>query len=89
MKNLLLFPYTLRTPGWILFWGSFVAGIVCLSFDWEWEVLKLHTLAIYGDAIFGNDTWLGIIEDNLTLEVIGFLFVMGILFLGFSHETGR
>lgn len=85
MKNLLIFPYSYRTPGWILFICSFLAGIACLGFEWEWEVLKITTFAIYGDVLFGKDTWIGLIEDNLTLECIGVLFVLGILFLGFSR----
>ncbi|MBK8954598.1 MAG: hypothetical protein IPM34_03450 [Saprospiraceae bacterium] len=85
MKNLLIFPQSFRTPGWILFFCSFIAGIACLGFEWELDFLKLKTFAIYGDVLFGQDTWLGIIEDNLTLEFIGVFFVLGILFLGFSR----
>lgn len=84
MKNLLIFPNSFRVPGWILFTTSFIAGVGSMYFEWEWEWLDVKTFAIYGDEIFGKDVWFGVIENNLTYELLGLGLAVGILFLGFS-----
>ncbi len=85
MKSLLLFPVRFRLIGvWIMFL-SMLFGMFCLFSNFEFSFLNLPMFAIYGDQLFGKDVLFSIFTDNLTLELFGILYVVGLLFAGFSR----
>lgn len=85
MKDLLIFTNRYRMPGWFLFFTGLLSGGFCLFSGWEWDALNLKTFAIYGDELLGKSGWFTILKDNLTQELTGVIFVLGIVFLGFSR----
>ncbi|MEI2694826.1 MAG: hypothetical protein V9E90_07140 [Saprospiraceae bacterium] len=84
MKILLFFPPWTRKLGWYLLIPSFLAGLYCIFTDFEVDFLKLPMFAIYQDQFMGQTSYFSLVEDNLTMELIGICYVLGLLFTGFS-----
>lgn len=91
MKTKLLFPQRFKMIGWILLIPATVLGIFCLFFDFEPDYFDINVFAIYGSGNFlsSSSKVFQLVENNITDEIAGVLFIMGALFVAFSREKNE
>jgi hypothetical protein len=93
MKSKLLFPHPWKTIGWLILLPATVAGIILSITNFEAEWLNATVFAIFHDNHFIGTPDPAIpqgpfqlIETNITSTVIGSLFIIGAMLVGFSRE---
>lgn len=93
MSSKLLFPHPWKTIGWIILIPAVIAGIILSSTGFEAEWLNAKVLAIFHDNISilqtgqpNKEGLFAIIETNITSTIIGVLFIIGAMLVGFSKE---
>jgi hypothetical protein len=84
MSTQLLLPHRFKLIGWILLVPATIAGILYLVFDTN-DVLPGRAFALVNDSI-SNVHVTGIIETDLANTLIGCVFIIGAMFVGFSRE---
>jgi hypothetical protein len=75
--------------GWIIFFPSFILGLYLLIFSYEPSWLNVKVLSIFPNQIFGEKQFFGIISVNLTNTIVGVLFIIGSLLVGFTKEKNE
>lgn len=85
MKNELLLPNKFKKLGWFIMIPAMVAGVF-LSFYWyEPDWLNVRVFALFNSDLsqsqFGE-----FIDDNITNEIVGLLFLTGAFMVAFSKE---
>jgi len=87
MMNSLLLPHRYKKIGWILLIPAAVLGILGVIMDIE-SVLPIQSkvLALVGDEGLLKQKYFSVISTNITLTLIGMLFIIGALLVGFSKE---
>jgi len=86
MSNTLLLPNKFKLLGWFLL---IVAVILFVASSFEVFDLfpeKSKVFAIFNKEIFGQSQFFTLIETNITLTVVGVLFIIGAMMVGFSKE---
>lgn len=86
MSNKLLLPNRFKWIGWFLLIPSTILGLVLSFTDFEAFQIKSKMFAIYSDEFMGPSQFFSLIETNITNTLIGALFIVGALFVGFSKE---
>ncbi len=86
MKTKFLFPYRFKRIGWIVLIPSAVLGIMYLFFDFELNFLDTKVFAIFSDEFMGSDIIFGTVQNNITDEISGVLFIIGAILVAFSKE---
>lgn len=86
MSNKLLLPNKYKLIGWYLLIPTTILGIF-LSFT-EFESLQINTkvFAIFSDQVFRESKFFSFIETNITSTIIGVIFIIGAMMVGFSKE---
>lgn len=86
MKTSLMINNHWKTLGWILLVPSFIAG--CILSILGMDSLGIHTnvFAIASDSFGGEESYFNLIETEITLTLIGVLFIIGGLLVSFSKE---
>ncbi|MBS1746381.1 MAG: hypothetical protein JST21_09460 [Bacteroidetes bacterium] len=86
MKTGLLLPHKFKLIGWCLLIPATIAGIF-LSFT-NFDALHINswTFAIFNDQVFGESKSFGFIKTNMTNTIVGSIFIIGAMFVGFSKE---
>jgi hypothetical protein len=89
MSNKLLLPNRFKMIGWCLLIPSTVLGLI-LSFT-DFETLQIHskTFAFFSDEFMGKSHFFSVIETNITSTLVGALFIVGAMFVGFSKEKSE
>ena len=90
MKTNYLLPHRFKTIGWIMLVPAAILGVMVIFFDFQLSFLDLKVISLlptkFGMSNMAPDRFLGIIENNLTNELAGVLFIVGAIFAGFSRE---
>ena len=93
MKSKLLFPHPWKTIGWLILLPATIAGIVLSTTGFEADWMYARVPAIFHDnlsilqpGIDTDESPFAIIETNITSTVIGVLFIIGAMLVGFSKE---
>jgi hypothetical protein len=89
MKTSFLFPNRYKKIGWFLLAPASVLGFFVLFLDFEFKFLDLKVFAIYAEGFkfFGDPVgFFRLVEDNLTNELLGIMFLIGAIFTAFSKE---
>jgi hypothetical protein len=89
MKTSFLFPNRYKKIGWFLLVPSAVLGFIVLFFEYEFKFLDLRVLAIYAEGMkfFGSSAgFFRLVNDNLTNEIVGIIFLVGAILAAFSKE---
>ncbi len=81
-----LLPNYLKKAGWVLLLLATMIGILIIFFDLEFSWLNTKMFAVYNHEFFGKSEFFKVIETNLTNTVVGTLFIIGGLLVGFSKE---
>lgn len=86
MSNKLLLPNKYKLIGWYLLIPATILGIF-LSFT-EFESLPINTkvFAIFSDGVFRKSKFFSFIEVNITSTIVGVIFIIGAMLVGFSKE---
>ncbi len=86
MSNKLLLPNKYKLIGWCLMIPATILGLVLSFTDFEAFPIKAKAFAIFNNEIFGKSQYLAFIETNITNTVVGALFIVGAMLVGFSKE---
>jgi len=87
MKTKLLLPNKFKKPGWLILIPSALLGLFIIIFDYTFDFLDARVFTIYSKPLLSGDTVIfGFIKSNLTLTIVGILFLIGALFVAFSRE---
>ena len=86
MLNNLLLPNKYKTIGWCLLIPATILGIILIASGFEAMPLKTKAFAIFSEEILGKNQNFSFIDVNITNTVVGILFILGTMFVGFSRE---
>jgi len=86
MSNKLLLPNRYKLIGWCLLIPSTILGLVIWFTNFEAFPIRARVFAIISNEIFGKSQILTFIETNITNTIVGALFIIGAMFVGFSKE---
>lgn len=87
MKTSYLLPHKYKPLGWVLFVIGIISGLIIFIGQYEYDILKVNVLSIYGrDALFGERGFFKIIENSILDEIIALCIIIGGLLVGFSRE---
>ncbi|MDB5283034.1 MAG: hypothetical protein JWO06_2109 [Bacteroidota bacterium] len=87
MYNKLLLPNKYKTIGWCILIPSAILGIILMVTGLgDTLVLKTKVFAIMDNELFKDSHYFSVIEANITATLVGVLFIVGALMVGFSKE---
>jgi len=86
MPHKLLLPNRFKLIGWIILIPTTILGVLLSLNDFNVFSIKAKTFAFLFDKGLGQTTSFGIIETDLTNTIIGILFIIGAMLVGFSKE---
>ncbi len=90
MNNKLLLPHRFKTIGWVILIPMTILGIFATASGYELDWLNMKVFALFNDDLFfGSEDTSGsfrFIKTNVTLTLIGALFIVGGMMVGFSRE---
>ncbi len=90
MNSKLLLPNQFKAIGWIILIPITILGIIAMTNSYEVDWLNMKVFALFNDDfVFGATNESGnfkFIETNVTLTLLGALFIVGAMMVGFSKE---
>ncbi len=86
MSGELLLPNKYKPIGWFLLIPSTIMGIILSLTGFDKFQIKTKVLAIFNEELFEKIKFASIIEANLTNTIVGIVFIVGAMFVGFSKE---
>jgi len=87
MKTSYLIPHKYKLLGWILFVIGIISGLIIFIGEYDYDILKIKVLSIYGrDGLFGTKGFFKIIENSILDEIVALCIIVGGLLVGFSKE---
>lgn len=86
MLSKLLLPNKYKRIGWYLLIPATILGVILSFKDFEAFPIRTKVFAIFTNELFGKTQWFRITEANITNTIVGVLFIVGALFVGFSEE---
>jgi len=86
MKSKLLLPNRFKIIGWSLFIPATIAGIIFTINEFQIKWLNTKIFAIIQSDFLGKTKFFKIIEANITVTLIGIMFIIGAMLVGFSKE---
>ena len=86
MKSKLILPNKYKKIGWIILIPAVILGIYSITTRFELNLLNAKVFAIFSDEILESTKHLSFITTNITNTIIGVLFILGALLVGFSKE---
>jgi hypothetical protein len=75
--------------GWCLLIPSTIAGLALSFTDYEVFEIKSKMFAFFSQEFMGQSQFFSIVETNITNTLVGALFIVGALFVGFSKEKSE
>lgn len=89
MYQKLLFPPKYKKIGWWILIPATILGIFLLVTQVQPGCLEWNVFAIMDEKIMGESTIFGIIKTNISVTLVGIIFIIGALFVGFSREKNE
>jgi hypothetical protein len=87
MLKQILLPNQFKLIGWILLIPSAILGFFLMLTDLESKLtIKSKVFALYNDEILGDKNHFGIISTDITITLVGVVFILGAMMVGFSKE---
>ena len=86
MSNTLLLPNKFKLIGWFLLIVAVILFVASSVEVFDLFPEKSKVFAIFNKEIFGQSQFFTLIETNITLTVVGVLFIIGAMMVGFSKE---
>lgn len=90
MFKQILLPNRFKLIGWILLVPSALVGIFIMLTDFESKFqIQSKVFALYNDEILGSNKHIGIISTDITNTLVGVVFIIGTMMVGFSKEKNE
>jgi hypothetical protein len=89
MANKLLLPNKYKKIGWCLLIPSFALGIYIIATGFQTDWLHAKTFSIFPDELSTNKKFFSLTDVNLTNTLVGSLFIIGALLVGFTKEKNE
>jgi preprotein translocase subunit SecG len=89
MSNKLLLPNKFKIIGWCLLIPATIFGLLLSFTNFEAFPLKAKIFAIFSHEILSKSQFLTFIETNITTTIVGVLFIVGAMIVGFSKEKSE
>jgi len=89
MSYKLLFPNKYKTIGWFILIPALVLGVYLNITGFEPRWLYVKVFSLFPDEISGTKKLFSLIEVSLTNTIVGTLFIVGALMVGFSKEKNE
>ena len=89
MIHKLLFPSSYKLTGWIILIPALIAGVYLTLTGFESDWLHARVPALISSDIFGKKRAFTVLDVNLTNTVVGSLFIIGAILVGFSKEKNE
>ncbi|HQW11935.1 MAG TPA: hypothetical protein PK076_05170 [Saprospiraceae bacterium] len=86
MSNTLLLPNKFKLIGWFLLIVAVILFVASSVEVFDLFPEKSKVFAIFNKEIFGQSQFFTLFETNITLTVVGVLFIIGAMMVGFSKE---
>jgi hypothetical protein len=86
MSHSLLLPNRYKKIGWILLVPATIMGIVLLLTEYEGLSIHATVFALFNEAFFTSNQNFQLITTNITNTLVGIVFIVGAVFVGFSRE---
>ncbi|TXK74358.1 hypothetical protein [Mesonia sp. HuA40] len=84
-----LFPSVYQKLGFALFILALLLLTGVLLFDWELSFLTVKVWALWDIEFLADSQYFTFIENNIIDEIILLLFILGLLFSGFSKQKNE
>ncbi len=89
MYQKLLFPPKYKKIGWWILIPATILGVLLLVTQAQPGWMEWNVFAIMDEQIMGETTIFGIIKTNISVTLVGIIFIVGALFVGFSKEKNE
>jgi len=89
MIHKLLLPNKYKKVGWFILIPATILGIILIFTDFEGMPLNTKVFAIVNNEILGKSQFFTFINTNITNTLVGILFIVGALLVGFSKEKNE
>lgn len=89
MKQKLLLPNRFKRVGWFILIPASVMGIVLIVLDYNTFEINTTVFAIYADEVLGKTHYFSFFKTDIINTLIGALFIVGSLLVGFSKEKNE
>jgi hypothetical protein len=86
MSSSLILPNKYKKIGWMILLPALVMGIISISAQYDLDWMHAKVFAIFHNEFMGQRGYFQVKELNITNTVIGILFIIGALLVGFSAE---
>ncbi len=86
METKLLLPNKYKIIGWCLLIPATIMGLILIFTDYDAFPIRAKVFAIFNEELFEEKQSFSFIETNITNTVVGVLFIVGAMFVGFSKE---
>ena len=86
MSIKLLLPNKYKLVGWCLLIPATMLGLFLSFTDFEYFPIKTKVFAIFNKGILEKSQSFSFIQTNITSTIVGVLFIVGAMFVGFSKE---
>lgn len=86
MSSKLLLPNKFKIVGWCIFIPAAILGVILAFYLFGAPWLKDKVFAIFGGDPLEKSPLFGFIDANVTNTVVGVLFIVGAILVGFSKE---
>lgn len=85
MKVTMLLPNKFKKLGWLILIPATIAGLILSVNDYEISWLNVKVFAMLNSS-FSESSSFSFIDDNITNELVGLLFIVGAVLVAFTKE---
>ncbi|MEO6820087.1 MAG: hypothetical protein ABI266_03810 [Ginsengibacter sp.] len=89
MINKMLLPNRYKIIGWIIFIPTAILGLFLSVTDFDGLSLNAKVFALINSEFFGKRQFFTFITTDITGTIVGILFILGALLIGFSKEKNE
>ncbi len=89
MKQKLLLPNKFKRIGWLILIPATLIGIVLILLDFDTIKINTTVFAICSNEYLGNTHYFSFIKTDIVNTVVGVLFIIGGLLVGFAREKNE
>jgi hypothetical protein len=86
MNSTLLLSDKYKKIGWFILIPAFILGVYIIFTGAEPSWLNAKVFSIFPNQLFGKKTYFSLIETNLANTIVGVLFIVGALLVGFQRK---
>jgi len=89
MKTNYLFPNKYKKIGGLIFIPFAIIGLITFISDYEPAIFDFKVPAIFINDLFGDEKFLGMVNNNILNEICGVVMIISLLLIAFSKEKSE